>query len=318
VTISPPEPRTDLPVATAPPARKSPRAIAWARRRRALSGYWRTYRRNKQGMVGLAVLVLFVALALLAPLIVDEATISPSSATGIPLTGPAGEFAYWLGTDNFGRSVLGMLIYGARISLLVGFTATIGTMLIGSVVGIAAGYYGGRVDTLLNAFTNWFLVIPWIALAIVLASILGPTLFNIILVIAITSWAGTARLVRAQALTVKERPYVERARALGAGDWHLVTRHILPNVFPVIFANTVLTVALAILSETTLALLGLGDPNSVSWGTMIEESFYAGALSAGFWWWLIPPGVCIVLVTLSFTMCGYALDEILNPRLRER
>ena len=214
--------------------------------------------------------------------------------------------------------MLSLIIFGARISLLVGVTATIGTMVIGALVGIASGYYGGRIDTVLNAFTNWFLVIPWIALAIVLASILGPTVFNVILVIAITSWAGTARLVRAQALTVKERPYVERARVLGAGDWHLVTRHVLPNVFPVLFANTILTVALSILSETTIALLGLEDPNTVSWGTIIHDAFSKGALSAGYWWWLIPPGIAIVLVTLSFTMCGYALDEIVNPKLRGR
>jgi peptide/nickel transport system permease protein len=305
------------PTETPPPVvPRSPRAIAWARRRRALAGYWRTFRRSKQGMVGLTILTIFVLVAIFAPLLVDEAELSPADASGMPFEPPSAE--HWLGTDNFGRDVFSMLIYGARISLLVGFTATIGTMIIGSVVGLAAGYYGGRTDTILNAVTNWFLVLPWIVLAIVLASILGPTLFNIILVIAITSWAGTARLVRAQAFTVKERVYVERAQALGAGDWHMITRHILPNVFPVIFANTVLTVALAILSETTLSLLGLGDPNNVSWGTMIEEAFSASALTAGYWWWLIPPGVCIVLVTLSFTMCGYALDEILNPKLRER
>jgi peptide/nickel transport system permease protein len=317
VTISPPEPRTDQPPEL-PPAeiRQSPRAIAWARRRRALKGYWHVYRRNRQGMVGLVILVFFISLALFAPFLVDESQLTPANATGAPFTEPGSE--YWLGTDNFGRPVLGLLIYGSRISLLVGLTATVGTMLIGSVVGIASGYFGGRIDTLLNAFTNWFLVIPWIALAIVLASIWGPSLYTIIIVIAITSWAGTARLVRAQALTVKERLYVERSQALGAGSWHMVTRHILPNVFPVIMANAVLTVALAILSETTLALLGLGDPNSVSWGTIIEESFNAGALSAGYWWWLIPPGIAIVFVTLSFTMCGYALDEIMNPRLRER
>jgi peptide/nickel transport system permease protein len=151
-----------------------------------------------------------------------------------------------------------------------------------------------------------------------MASILGPTLFNIILVIGITSWAGTARLVRAQALSVKERSYVERARALGSGNWHLVTRHILPNVFPVIFANTILTVALSILSETTLSLLGLGAPNSVSWGIIIEEAFQNGALTAGWWWWLVPPGIAIVLLVLAFVMCGYAFDEMINPKLRER
>lgn len=214
--------------------------------------------------------------------------------------------------------MLDMVIYGSRISLIVGFAATVVTMVLGSGVGIWGAYYGGWVDSIFNGVTNWFLVIPWVPLAIVLTAILGPSLTNIILVIGLTSWAATARIVRAQALSVKERPYIERARALGSSDWHLVSRHILPNVFPVIFANTVLTVALSILSETTLSLLGLGDPSSVSWGSIIDQSFQEGALSAGYWWWLIPPGIMIVLVTLAFTMCGYALDEVLNPRLRER
>lgn len=314
--ISPPEPLTEPEPEGPAPSRKGYRAVTRARRRRALAGYWRTFRRSRQGMFGLIVLVLFILIALFAPLLVDEIQLDILRAPGQPYEAPS--LQHWLGTDNFGRDVLSLVIYGAQISLLVGLTATVGTMLLGSIVGIASGYYGGRTDSFLNAVTNFFLVIPWIALAIVLASILGRSLFNIILVIAITSWAGTARLVRAQALTVKERPYVERARALGSGDWHLITRHILPNVFPVIFANTVLTVALSILSETTLAFLGLGDPNSVSWGTIIQEAFIGGALSNGYWWWLIPPGLAIVMVTLSFTMCGYALDEILNPRLRQR
>jgi peptide/nickel transport system permease protein len=192
-------------------------------------------------------------------------------------------------------------------------------MVIGAVVGISAGYWGGtKVDTMLNALTNWFLVIPWLALAIALATVLGASLANVILVIAITSWASTARIVRAQALSVRERSYVERSRAIGATDYYVITRHILPNVFPVLFANTVLMVALAILSETTLAILGLSDPNAISWGTTIEASFTSGAATAGWWWWLLPPGICIVLVTLAFTMVGYALDEVLSPRLRQR
>jgi peptide/nickel transport system permease protein len=166
--------------------------------------------------------------------------------------------------------------------------------------------------------TDWFLVLPWLALAIVLASLLGPSLVTIIVVIGVTSWPSTARIVRAQVLTLKERPYVERARALGASDWHLITRHILPNVFPVIFANTILIVAIAIITEATLSFLGLGDPLHVSWGTMLHFAFEEGAASTGAWWYLLPPGVAIVLVTLAFTMCGYALDEILNPRIRER
>jgi peptide/nickel transport system permease protein len=300
----------------APPV--NPRRIAWARRRRAAAGYWRTYRRNFQGMVGLMILSFFIALALTAPLLVDENEIGVATATGAPYEHPNSE--HWLGTDKFGRDVGSMVIYGARISLWVGLWATVGSMFIGGLVGISAGYFGGWQDSALNAFTNWFLVIPWIPLALVLISlsIVGRGLTGIIIVIAITSWAGTARLVRAQALSVKERTYVERAQALGAGNWHMITRHILPNVFPVLFSNLVLTVSLSILSETTLAILGLGDPNSISWGVMIGESFEEGALTAGIWWWLVPPGIALVMVTLSFTMCGYALDEILNPRLRER
>ena len=281
-----------------------------------MAAYWRTYRRNAQGMVGLAILSIFVLLAIFGSALVDDAQLDAATADGPIFATPSSE--YLLGTDNFGRPVLGLVIMGTRISLLVGLTATVGAMLIGATVGIAAGYAGGKIDTVLNFITNWFLVLPWIVLAIVLASLWGPSLLTIIFVIAVTSWAGTARLVRAQALTVRERTYVERSRALGSGHWHLVSRHILPNVFPVLFANTVLTVALSILSETTLSLLGLGDPNSMSWGRIIEESFNAGALTAGWWWWLVPPGVAIVLVTLSFTMCGYALDEILNPKLRDR
>jgi peptide/nickel transport system permease protein len=140
----------------------------------------------------------------------------------------------------------------------------------------------------------------------------------IVMVIGLTSWAATARLVRSQALSVKERPFVERARGLGAGNWQLVRRHVLPNLLPVIFANTILTVALSILSETTLSFLGLGDPLRVSWGAMLELAFEAGASTLGAWWWLAAPGVSIVLVVLAFTMCGYALDEIVNPRLRRR
>jgi peptide/nickel transport system permease protein len=292
------------------------RSLRWARRKRALKEFTNTYRRSTMGMIGLVIMLLFIAMAVFGPLLLDKARLSVSHPPGKPFQAPSGQF--WLGTDNWGRSVLDLIIYGSRISLLVGFAATVFTMLLGAGIGVGGAYYGGRIDSAFNGITNWFLVLPWVPLAIVLTAVLGPSLFNIIFVIAITSWAGTARLVRAQTLSVKERPYVERARALGSSDWHLVTRHILPNVFPVIFANTVLTVALSILAETTLSLLGLGDPNAVSWGGIIFESFDAGSITAGYWWWLIPPGVMIVLVTLAFTMCGYALDEVMNPRLRER
>jgi len=295
----------------------SPRRLVWQRRRLALERNWRVFRNNRQGFVGLLMLAIFTVIALTSPLIVDPADIEPASATGEPNSPPY--WGYPLGTDNFGRSVLSLIIVGTRISLLVGVTATFIAVVLGSSIGLVSGYYGGtRIDTGLNALTNWFLVIPWLVLAIVLASILGATVWIIILVIGITSWATTARLVRAQTLSVRERPYVERARVLGASDWTILTRHILPNVSPVIFSNAILTVAVAILTETTLSILGLGDATAISWGVIIEQAFAAGAMTNGYWWWMIPPGVMIVLVTLAFTMCGYALDEVMNPRLRSR
>lgn len=316
-TQAPPEPPPEAP--------KSPRAIAWARRRRAAGRVWRTYRRNTMGMIGLAILVFFGGIALLAPVISDaeglKATavtvedIAPCTFADVPCS-PSRSNP--LGTDELGRSVLTLTIWGARVSLFVGLLATAISMLIGSVTGIVAGFKGGWVENVLMRFTDWFLVIPFLPLAIVLASILGPSLFNIILVIGITSWPGTTRLVRAQTLSVKTRPYVERARALGGGGWHLVTRHILPNVFPIIFANTILTVAIAILSESFLAFLGLADPLRVSWGKILDDAFSSGAATQGAWWWFLAPGFSIVFVVLGFTLCGYALDEILNPRLRKR
>jgi peptide/nickel transport system permease protein len=301
---------------TGPGPAPSPRAIVRARRRRAAARAWREYRRSWLGMVGLAILVLFIAVAVLTPLFVPSSELDVTKATGVPFSPPSAEYPF--GTDESGRSVLALTLWGSRVSLLVGFLATVISVLIGSVVGIVAGHFGRWPDSVLMRVTDWFLVIPFLPLAIVLATILGPSLANIAFVIGITSWPGTARIIRAQALAVTARPYMERARALGAGDWHLITRHILPNVVPLIFANTVLIVAVAILSETTLAFLGLGDPLRVSWGSMLEAAFSHGAASIGAWWYLIPPGLAILLVVLAFTMCGQALEAVLNPRLRGR
>jgi peptide/nickel transport system permease protein len=300
---------------------RSPRAIIWTRRRRALGRTWRTYRSSKMGMGGLAIVVAFVIMAVFAPLLADRAGLSPVTAPGLPFQSPSREF--WLGTDSQGRSVLTLIIWGSRVSLSIGLLATLISAVIGAVVGILAGFFGGWRDAALMRFTDWFLVLPFLPLVIVLSTLIGGGVGGggiglTAFVIGVTSWPGTARLVRSQSLTVKERPYVERARALGASNWHLITRHILPNVFPIIFANTIIIVAIAILSETTLAFLGLGDPNRISWGVILDQAFNNGAVIVGQWWWVIPPGVAVVLVVLAFTMIGYALDEILNPRLRRR
>ena len=172
-------------------------------------------------------------------------------------------------------------------------------------------------DYALVGVTDWFLVIPFLPLAIVLATVLGPSLLNLIIVIGITSWAGTARLIRAQTLSIEGRPYLERAKALGAGNWFQMSRHVLPNVIPLVLANTTLTVAIAILSETTLSFLGLGDPMAPSWGAILDDAFSTGAVSRGAWWFVLPPGLCVIAVVLAFTLVGRAMERIVDPRGRD-
>ena len=301
---------------TAPVPALTARQLARRRRRAAFTRSWRQFRRSRTGMAGLVVLAFFVLVALCAPLLASSEGLQVTQATGGVLEPPSSEF--WLGTDANGRSVLTLLIWGARISLFVGLMATLISMLIGTLIGLTSGYFGGWVGAVLFRLTEWFLVIPFLPLAIVLASVLGRSLVNIVIVIGVTSWPGTALLIRSQVLSIKERPYVERSRALGAGHRHLIGRHLLPNVIPIVFANTTLTVAVAILSETTLSFLGLGDPTRVSWGSMLDDAYGVGAITTGSWWYFVPPGVCVVLVVLSFTLVGQALEEVLNPKLRER
>src|SRR4051812_45290430 len=302
----------------APPVAAGLSARQLRRRRRTASARrtWRLFRSNRAGVLGLGILTVFILVALFAPLLASSDGLQVTKATGGVLEPPSASFP--LGTDDNGRSVLTLLIWGARISLLVGLLATAISMVIGTVVGLTSGFFEGWPAAVLFRLTEWFLVIPSLPLAIVLASVLGQSLLNIVIVIGVTSWAGTALLIRSQTLSIKERPYLERARVLGAGRWRQMTRHVLPNVMPLVFANTTLTVAIAIISETTLSFLGLGDPTRVSWGSMLEDAFAVGAMTTGAWWFIVPPGVCVVLVVLSFTLVGQALEEIFNPRLRRR
>jgi peptide/nickel transport system permease protein len=295
----------------------SARRIAWRRRRRAMRTAWGQYRQSRPGMIGLGVLVAVVLLAMAAPLLADHSGLAAVNATSNPVWASPTDFKP-LGTDHLGRSVWTQFVWGSRISLLVGLAATVLAMVIGTVVGVTAGFIAGRTGGLLMRITEWFLVIPFLPLALVLAAVLGPSIRNIILVIGITSWPATARVIRAQVLTVKQRDFVDRSRALGASNTHVMGRHIMPNIAPLILANTTLTVPIAILSETTLSFLGLGDPSRPSWGKMLEDGFSSGALSQHAWWYYVPPGLGVMLVVLAFVLCGHALEEILDPRLRER
>jgi len=275
---------------------------------------WARFRRSKMGVTGAAMLLVAVAVAVFAPLLAPYDPYAPSRPTIEDIYAPPSG-AHLLGTDDGGDDVLSSLIYGSRVSLIVGFSAALISLFIGGLIGLVAGFRGGRTGNLLMRFTDFFLVIPDLALQIVIVAIVGQSLRNIILVIGVLGWTTTARLVRAQTLTVRERKFVLRARAVGGSDRYILWRHVLPQVVPLMLANTVLVISLAILSESTLAFIGLGDPTLISWGQMLNFAFTRGAVSAGAWWALIPPGLAIVWVVLGTTLLGNALEDLLNPRL---
>lgn len=286
------------------------------RRREVAAANWREFSRNRGGLIGLILLVVVILLALLAPILVPIETLNVTKVTAAPNEPPSA--GHLLGTDPFGRDIVGMLLWGARISLLVGFTATLMSMTIGTTVGMLAGHFGGWVQQFLLRVIDFFIVIPSLVLAITLSTVLQRGVLTIIIAIGVTSWAGTARVVRSQTLTIEARPYVERARALGSGDGHLLWWHVLPSVLPLVLANTTLAVGSAIISESTLAFLGLGDPTVFSWGSMLKSALDTGSATAGFWWFVLPPGIAIVLVVLCFTLVGRALEAVVNPALRGR
>lgn len=292
---------------------------ARVRRRAALRSFAREFWRSRPGRYGLMILLVFVLLALAAPLLADRSGLDTAiaRANGVPQWATPGEHPP-LGTDYLRRSVWTQFVWGSRVSLFVGLAATLITITLGSVIGVVAGFLGGRVESLLMRITEWFLVIPFLPLAIVLASVLGRSIWNIIFVIGVTSWPSTARLVRAQVLTVKQRLFVDRARSLGASRTHIVFRHIMPNVSGLILANATLAVPISILTETTLSFLGLGDPRRPSWGKTLVEAFENGAITLRAWWYFTPAGVGILLVVLAFTLIGQTLEQIADPRLKGR
>jgi peptide/nickel transport system permease protein len=273
--------------------------------------FWTVLKENRQAQVGLGVLVFFTLLSLLAPWI---APYSLDKQVGPVFCPPS--LHHPLGCDDGGIDMVSLLIWGGRASLVVGFAATFVAMIIGGGVGIVSGYFGGTSDTILMRITDYFLVIPDLPLAIIIAAVWGASLSHLVLVIAILLWTGTARIIRAQVKSVRERVYVKRARALGAGNNRIIFRHVLPQIGPLLIANTVLTVAIAIFDETALSFLGLGDPSSHSWGQIIEFGFLRTATSAGAWWAIVPAGLCVALVIMGCYWLGSAIEDSLNPRLK--
>jgi peptide/nickel transport system permease protein len=293
--------------AIAPPAPPADPAPAPGR-----SWAWRLVRlatRRRAAVVGLVLLTTIVAIALAAPLLAPS---GGEHQVGPPFGAPSA--AHPLGLSDQGVDMVAAMIWATRVSLLVGFSAALISLLVGGVVGIAAGYFGGWVDLVLTLVTDYFIVIPALPLLIVISAVWGASLLHVVLIIGLLIWTTTARVVRAQVMTLRERTFVRRARALGAGRMHVVVRHILPHVAPLLVANAVLAVASAIFAETALSFLGLGDPTQASLGRLIQQAYDRAAVSAGAWWAILTPGVAVALIVLSASLIGLALEESLNPR----
>lgn len=272
---------------------------------------WDTIKGQKAATVGAVIILTFLILAIFAPLLAPS---GPRTQVGPVYGRPSAQ--HWLGLDDGGIDMVSLLFYGARISMIVGAAAALVATVIGGLIGITAGYVGGRVDGFLMRITDYFLVIPDLVLMIVIAAIWGPGLMHIIFVIGLLLWTSTARIVRAQVMSVRERVYVKRARSLGAGHLRIVVHHVLPQIAPLLIANVVLTVAVAIFDETALAFLGLSDPTAISWGTIIEHGFLRQAVSSGAWWAIVPPGICVALLIMGCYLFGQAIEDALNPRLK--
>jgi peptide/nickel transport system permease protein len=296
--------RTDLSAST------SQAAVPAEFRGRWLRALWK----DRLGRTGLLLLGVVALAAILGPVLWRfDPTAVGSDATSI-LQSPSAR--HWLGTDELGRDVWAQFLVGARISLFVGLMATLISTVIGAGFGIIAGYYMGALDSALMAVTDFFLVVPALPLMIALAAIFGQSLLIVILVIGLLSWPRTARIVRAQTLSLRQRQYVQRARSLGASNLRIICAHIAPHVGQLIVANTILVVAGCILSEATLSFIGLGDPNRISWGSSLHFAFMSGAVGRGAWWYFLPAGLGILLVVLGFTLLGHAFERISDPRLR--
>lgn len=276
--------------------------------------FWGRYRKNRAAVGGLAMVVGFAIVAFLAPII------SPSNPFEMHLQGlsliynPPG-VAHLMGTDQFGRDVLSRIIWGSRVSLLVGFVAAGISASVGISLGSIAGYYGGRIDDIVMRVVDVFMTVPSFFLILTIVMIFGSSLSNVMIIIGLTIWPGTARLIRAEFLSFKEKEFVQAARSIGAGDRHIIFREIAPNaVFPAI-VNASLQVGGAILTESALSFLGLGDANQVSWGFILNEAI-SSFLRA--WWLSAFPGLMICLVVISFNLVGDGLNDASNPYLKER
>jgi peptide/nickel transport system permease protein len=288
----------------------------WNARRR-IENFWIEYSRDLMGIVGLILIGSIIVTAILAPWIAPY-NWSQGSLNIEDFYQPPSPL-HLLGTNGRGEDIFSRVIYGSQISLIVGFVASVIAVGLGTIIGLIAGYFGGTIDTILMRVTDIFLSLPTLPLMLIFLELFGQGLHNVIIVIAILGWTGTARMVRSETLSLRERPLTEAAHALGASDGYIIVKHIIPNTLPLILANVILGVVNAILSEAGITFLGFGNIHGQpSWGIVLHWASRGGALVNGAWWWLIPPGVLILLTTLGFAFISHSADKVVNPRLRRR
>ncbi|MFH1481646.1 MAG: ABC transporter permease [Pseudomonadota bacterium] len=280
---------------------------------------WSIYRQNLLGRIGMVLLALFGIMALCSfiPPMIDPmyhpmTGVDPDIPSS---TGPC--VKHWLGTDYMGRDLLSQLLAGARVAFMVGVSAAFISIFLGTAIGMIAGYMGKILDTFLMRLADVIMVMPTLLVVLILSSLFGQlNIWTIVLIIALFRWPGVSRVIRAQTLSLKQRPFIDAARVAGASHLRIIFRHIMPNVLPLSFLYMTFRVTSAIIIEAALAFLGFGDPGTVSWGMMLQWVWKTGHMFKALYW-LLPPGICISLITLSFYMLGRAMDEVLDPRLRE-
>jgi len=272
----------------------------------------RKIRKEKRAIVGLGIIGGFALIAIFAPFLTPY---KPDQPVGLPYTPPNSK--NWLGTDNLGQDVMSQIIFGSRISLLVGLVVALAATFVGTLVGVLSGYYRGVTDEGLMRFTDVMLVLPQLPLMIILAAYLGPSINSIIIVLTLTSWPLVARLIRSQTLSLRERPFTDASRVIGSSNSRIIFHVIIPNILTLIAANVVLMITTAVVGEAGLDFLGLGNPSVVSWGTMLYWA-QAYALFNGAWWWVLAPGICIALLGLGAVLVSLSIENVFNPRLRAR
>ncbi len=300
---------------------------AWRRNLRlwkeTLSEQWDLLTDDYLVVAAMATLGFFGLVALFAPLLAPhgptERLYQPNGVLIAKWMEPSllgGQGNYLLGTTAQGYDIFSQLVYGARPALVVGLVAAFMTVGIGTMVGLTAGYYGGYVDDVLMRMVDFVYGLPLLPTVIVLVTLMGPGLDSIILAFVLLQWRTSARVIRSQVLSLRERSFVKAAKVSGASNWRIISRHIAPNVLPMAFLYAAFAIAWAILTEAGVSFLGLGDPNSVSWGVMLQSARVYSAMIEGAWWWFVPPGVCIALVVISGFLIGRGYEEIVNPELQ--